>query len=180
MSNGEARTARDKATTAGIFGWFAGAWFGWGQAAPPRSLEPWLIAGEVASAVVLVAGIVLLVLRRRTGSALRAPGARRRYGIILGVEFALCGVGAAVLGATGQAEYIPVWISAVVGAHFIPLAAPLRDPSLRPLAVVVLAVSAAALVTGLTTGVDAGAVTGAGAGLALLAWGAAAARGALH
>jgi hypothetical protein len=60
----------------------------------------------------------------------------------------------------------------VVGAHFVPLATVLRDATLRPLAVVLLVVAGAALVTGLSTGVDASLVTGAGAGAALLVWGA--------
>jgi hypothetical protein len=38
------------------------------------------------------------------------------------LEFGLLGAGAAVLGATGQARWIPVWICAGVGVHFCLLA----------------------------------------------------------
>jgi hypothetical protein len=43
----------------------------------------------------------------------------------VGLEFGLLGVGAAVLGAAGQARWIPVWICAGVGVHFFPLASTL-------------------------------------------------------
>jgi hypothetical protein len=165
--------ARGMAITAAIFGFFASSWFGWAQAAPPAWLEPYLVTGSVLSVLVLVAGVVLVVRYRRASSAPGSPAVGRRYGIIVGIEFGTAGLGAAVLGALGQAEYIPVWICAVVGVHFVPLAPVLRDPTLRPLAAVLVAVAAAGLVTGLATDADASATTGAGAGLALLAWGAA-------
>jgi hypothetical protein len=89
-------------------------------------------------------------------------------------------VGAAVLGVLGQPEYIPVWICAVVGVHFVPLASVLRDRNLIPLAVLVTAAAAVALVVGLTTGVTPGTITGVGAGLSLAVFGALALIGALR
>ena len=62
------------------------------------------------------------------------PEARRRYSIIVGLEFGLLGAGAAVLGATGQYRWTPVWICAGVGVHFFPLATTLDNRSLRLLA----------------------------------------------
>jgi hypothetical protein len=38
------------------------------------------------------------------------PAVRRRYGIIVGLEFGLLGAGAAALGATGHDRWIPVLI----------------------------------------------------------------------
>ena len=163
---------RDRAVTAAVFGFFASGWFSWQQETPPAHVAPWLVTGSVLSVAVLVVGVVLAVRHRASGSILGSGQAGRRYGITVGVEFGLAGLGALVLGATGQAEYIPVWVCAVVGAHFVPLATVLRDATLRPLAVVLLVVAGAALATGLATGVDASLVTGAGAGAALLVWGA--------
>jgi hypothetical protein len=101
------------------------------------------------------------------------PAVRRRYGIIVGLEFGLLGAGAAVLGATGLYQWIPVWVCFGVGAHFFPLAPTLQNPTLRPLGGLLIAVAAAALVAGLASAVAPSTVTGAGAGLCLLAFGAA-------
>jgi hypothetical protein len=79
--------------------------------------------------------------------------------------------GAAVLGATGQDQWIPAWICAGVGVHFFPLASTLANRSLRLLGVLLIAVAAAALATGLASGTAPSTVTGAGAGLCLLAFG---------
>ena len=95
----------------------------------------------------------------------------RRYGIIVGVEFGLLGVGAAVLGVTGLYQWVPVWICFGVGVHFFPLASTLQNPTLRPLGALLIAVAAAALVTGLASAVAPSTVTGVGAGLCLLAFG---------
>jgi hypothetical protein len=75
------------------------------------------------------------------------PVVRRRYSIVVGLEFGLLGAGAAVLGATGQDRWIPAWICAGVGVHFFPLASTLANRSLRLLGVLLIAVAAAALVT---------------------------------
>jgi hypothetical protein len=99
------------------------------------------------------------------------PAVRRRYSIIVGVEFGLLGAGAAVLGTTGQDQRIPAWICAGVGVHFFPLASTLANRSLRLLGVLLIGVAAAALATGLATATAPSTITGAGAGLCLLAFG---------
>ena len=76
-----------------------------------------------------------------------------------------------MLGATGQQQWIPVWICAGVGVHFFPLASTLANRSLRLLGVLLMAVAAAALATGLASGTAPSTVTGAGAGSCLLAFG---------
>jgi hypothetical protein len=76
------------------------------------------------------------------------PVARRRYGLIVGLEFGLLGAGAAVLGAIGQSRWIAVWICFGVGVHFFPLASTLANRSLRLLGVLLVAVAAAALTAG--------------------------------
>jgi hypothetical protein len=162
------RTKRDAGITAAIFGFFAMAWFGWAQAEPPDLLGPWLIAGSIASLLTLVAGVAVTVRHRRDGSAMRDAGTNRRYGIIVGAESAVAGVGAGILGATGVPDYIPVWIGAVVGVHFFLLAPVLRDRSLHAVGAAVCAVVVAGLVAGLTGATAPTTVVGAGAGLVLL------------
>ena len=88
------------------------------------------------------------------------PAVRRRYSIIVGLEFGLLGAGAAVLGATGQQRWIPAWICAGVGVHFFPLASTLANRSLRLLGVLLIAVAAAALATGLASATAPSTVTG--------------------
>jgi hypothetical protein len=99
--------------------------------------------------------------------------ARRRYSLIVGLEFGLLGAGAAVLGATGLYRWIAVWICFGVGVHFFPLASTLANRSLRLLGVllVAVAVAAAALTAGLGSATAPSTVTGAGTGFCLLAFG---------
>jgi hypothetical protein len=65
---------------------------------------------------------------------------------VVGVEFAVGGAG--VLGAVGAAAFVPVWICAVVGVHFLPLATVLRARLTRWLGVAVTTVSVAGLLVG--------------------------------
>jgi hypothetical protein len=160
----------DSGITALVLGFFAVMWFGWGQAAASSVLGTALAVGSAASLVVAALGGIRAFRSRRTDGALHEPEARRRYGIVVGIETASCGVGAAVLGLTAGAAYVPVWICAVVGLHFFPLAAVLHAPPLRWLGAVVTAVAVGALLVGVSTGVAPSSVTGAGAGLALLAF----------
>jgi hypothetical protein len=162
---------RDRGVTVAIEGFFAFVWFGWGQAAAPSWLVIPLAVGVALGALLAVTGVV--VARRSTGPlpAASDPAVRRRYGIIVGLEFGLLGAGAALLGATGHYQWIAAWVCFGVGVHFFPLASILRNPSLRPLGALLVAVAAAALVAGLTTAVAPSTVTGAGAGLCLLAFG---------
>jgi hypothetical protein len=88
----------------------------------------------------------------------------------VGIEFASAGIGAAILGISGAAAYIPIWVCLVVGVHFFPLAPVLNDPGLRPLGAARIAVSVAALVFTLTKGVPPSTITGIGAGLFLLGY----------
>jgi hypothetical protein len=162
---------RDRGVTVAIEGFFAFVWFGWGQAAAPSWLVIPLAVGIALGALLAVTGVV--VAKRSTGRLLSAsyPAVRRRYGIIVGLEFGLLGAGAAVLGATGRYQWVPVWVCFGVAVHFFPLASTLQNPSLRPLGVLLAAVAAAALVAGLVAAVAPSTITGAGAGLCLLAFG---------
>ena len=162
---------RDRGVTVAVEGFFAFVWFGWGQAAAPSWLVAPLAVGAGLAVLVTVTGVVVA---KRSAGRLRVmadPMARRQYSIIVGLEFGLLGAGAAVLGATGQYRWIPVWICAGVGVHFFPLAWTLDNRSLRLLGVLLGAVAAAALAAGLASATVPSTVTGAGAGLCLLAFG---------
>ena len=163
-------SGRDRGVTVAVDGFFALAWFGWGQADPPATLVVPLAIGSGLAAVLTVAGVLA---SRRAGSlpAWSDPVVRRRYRIVVAWEFGLLGIGAAVLGLTGQAAWIPVWVCFGVGVHFFPLARALSNLSLRPLGVVLIDVALAALIVGLTTSIAPSAITGIGAGASLLAFG---------
>ena len=103
--------------------------------------------------------------------------AGRHFGRVVGITYAVIGVGAIVLGAWGLATYIAPWVAFVIGAHFWALAPVLLDRTLVPLAIVVMLISIAAVIVGLSTEVLPSAITGAGTGIALLV---AAARGLLR
>ncbi|MEV6968584.1 hypothetical protein AB0M47_26055 [Hamadaea sp. NPDC051192] len=162
------QSRRDAGITALVLGFFGSAWFSWGGANPPGWLTPLLIIASYVSLAVAVVGAIVGFRAPKSTAAIRDRESGKRYGIIVGIEFGLAGVGAAILGVTGQAAYIPVWICAVVGVHFIPLAPVLKDRLLVPLGVVVTAVAVVALIVGLTTDVEPSTITGVGAGLALL------------
>jgi hypothetical protein len=162
------QSRRDAGITALVLGFFASAWFGWGQAEAPAGLGTWLTVGSVASLAVAAAGAVVGFRSPASTAALHDRAAGRRYGVIVGVEFGLAGLGAAILGVVGQPDYIPVWVCAVVGVHLLPLAPLLRDRRLVVLGVLVTLVALVALVAGLTGTATPSTVTGVGAGLLLL------------
>ena len=164
MTDGWQRSRRDQGVTALIEGFFAAAWFGWGQAKPPPGLSAVLATGSVVAILTAVAGAVLTFRLRSLPAIMDDPSARRRYRIIVGAEFAVAALGALVLAIAGQPAYIPVWVCAVVGIHFFSLAPLLRDRSLYPLGILVCAASVVALIVGLTTNIAPSAITGVGAG----------------
>ncbi|WFF04625.1 hypothetical protein O7622_16200 [Micromonospora sp. WMMD1076] len=174
------QSRRDGGITALVEGFFAASWFGWGQADPPAWLTPWLTVGSIAALLVAAVGAVVGFTSPASTAAINNRAAGRRYGIIVGVEFALAGLGAALLGVLGLPAYIPVWICAVVGVHFLPLTAVLRDRNLIALGVLLTATAVAALIAGLATAVAPSTVTGVGAGLFLSVFGAVALVGALR
>ncbi|MFD4368645.1 hypothetical protein [Rhodococcus sp. NPDC058521] len=122
-------------------------------------------------AVVAVGGIVLAVRGPAGHAPMADPAVRRKYWTIVAVEFGLIAVGALILGATGAADWISVWVCAVVGVHFVPLAGVFGAEPLKVVGIV-LVVAAVALFLGLATSVPPVTVTGAGAGLVLLVSGA--------
>lgn len=160
--------ARDAAMTALILGFFASSWFGWAQEAPPAGWSTWLGIGSFTSLAVALVGGILAWRHWSDGSVLSEPGAMRRYGIIVGIEFAACLLGALALGLTGHSRYIAVWIAFVVGVHFLPMAPVLANNFLVPLGVVMVLGAAAGLFTGLRGSLMPSAITGVICGSALI------------
>lgn len=162
---------RERGIYAVVEGGFAAGWFGWGQAAAPPWLVVPLAVGSILSVLVAVAGIVVTARSRARRTAVSDRTVRRRFRIIVLVEFALAGIGAAVLAAAGRATWIPAWVCLVVGVHFFPLSRALGNRSLARAGALLTGIAAAALVVGMATRVAPSTVTGAGAGLCFLAAG---------
>jgi hypothetical protein len=158
---------RTAALTAVIFGFFSIGWFQWAQAAPAGRLAVWFDAGSVLALAVAIAGVVALI---RSPRRELAADANRKYGVIVGIEFAVAFAGSFLLGITGHADYIPVLVAAVVGLHFPFLAPVLGDALLVPLGVVVTAVAVIGAVLGLTTDIAPGTVAAGGSAVALVGY----------
>ena len=168
MSTRLAQSTRDRGITALVEGFFANAWFGWGHAAASATLSIWLDIASAVAVLVAIIGAVVGFRSPKSSGAINDRAAGIRMGIITGVEFGAVGIGAALLGILGQADYIPAWICAVVGIHFFALITLLRDWMLIPLGALMCAVAVAATVVGVTTGVAPSTITGVGAGCLLL------------
>lgn len=161
-------SGRGRGTTALVEGFFASAWFSWGQENPPDGLIRFLTVGSVVAIVVAIAGGILAYRSPAASTTMADPGVRRRYFILVGIEFGALAFGAVILSVLGWGDYIPVMVCAGVGIHFIPLAQVLRSRMLVPLGCLLILVSGVALVVGLRTDIAMSAVTGVGAGSCLL------------
>jgi hypothetical protein len=163
-----AEFARDAAATVAIFGFFASVWFGWAQEKPPTAWRPMLIGGSVTALLIMVTGVVLTWQQWSDGTALDAATSRS-FGIIVGIEFAVAGLGAGWLAWRRRSELIPAWIALVVGVHLFPLAPLLRYPLLYGVAAVVTVGALAAVPLARSRSLPVSAVTGAATGITLLA-----------
>ncbi|TDB72260.1 hypothetical protein [Micromonospora sp. KC721] len=161
----EAWSRRQAGLAALCLGVFATIWFSVPAAeAPLRTL---LVVASGGALLTALGGAALVLHAGRAGGALPRD---RRYLVIVAVEFAAAVLGAALLAALGQAEYVPVLVCAVVGAHFPPLAPVLGDRLLVPLGVAMCLVALAGLVAALVLSIPAALVVGTGAGLLLWAY----------
>lgn len=163
---------RDAAGTAAVFGLFAISWFGWSLERPPAA---WRVLGVVGMVIAAVLGIGAAIWTWQLWSAGSVIDSRTGplFGIIVGVEFAIAGIGAGVLARLGRADYIPAWIALVVGLHFIPLGIVLEQPFLYVVATTVSVLAIGSAVAAPRAGVAISFLNGITVGAALLVSGAA-------
>ncbi|MPZ84714.1 MAG: hypothetical protein GEV28_31755 [Actinophytocola sp.] len=159
---------RDAAATAAIFGFFGSAWFGWAQEHPPKSWRRWLLAGSVVSLVTMVAGGLLVWRRWGDGTAFDEDTSIT-FGVVVGIELVLAGVGAAVLGARGRRDIVPVWIALVVGVHLFPVAVIIGYPAIHGVGALVTIAALAAIPLARSRSLPVSAMNGLCVGTALLA-----------
>ena len=159
---------RDAAATAAVFGFFAASWFGWAQENPPSTWRNWLIAGALLSLLIAVIGGFVTWQHWSSETAFN-PKTGRTFGLIVGIEFAIAGIGAGVLGWWGRADLIAPWVALVVGVHFIPLAPLLHSPLLYGVAALVIIGALVTVPLAAAQGVTISAVTGLTTGIILLA-----------
>ncbi|HRW10622.1 MAG TPA: hypothetical protein P5121_36210 [Caldilineaceae bacterium] len=159
---------RDTAAIVAIFGFFASSWFGWAQEKPPAAWVNWLIAGSILSLLVAVVGGIFTWQHWSDDTAFN-PQTGRTFGLIVGIEFAIAGIGAGVLGWWGRADLIAPWVALVVGIHFIPLAPLLHSPLLYGVAALVIIGALVTVPLAAAQGVTISAVTGLTTGIILLA-----------
>ncbi|MFY1632722.1 hypothetical protein ACN27F_05425 [Solwaraspora sp. WMMB335] len=118
---------RDAAATGAIFGLAASVWFGWALPHSPKSWRRWLVAGLIPAYATLVTGLILTVRNWNGGTVFDATTSPR-FGIVVGVEVAIAGIGVGVLAARRRSDLVPIWIALVVGVHLFPVAVILRYP----------------------------------------------------
>ncbi|WP_229068873.1 hypothetical protein [Actinoplanes sp. DH11] len=162
-----AEHVRDIAVTAAVFGFFASSWFGWAQEAPPRRWRPFLIAGSVASVLTVAAGI-LLAWQHWTDGTVFDEDTSRTFGIVVGLEFAVAGLGAVLLALRRRSDLTAAWVAFVVGVHLFPVAAIIGYGLIYIIAVGVTAASLVAVPIARSRGITPSAVVGATTGPILL------------
>lgn len=135
---------RDAMYTTAWFGLMTTVWFGWAQEAPLQRLRRPLIAGSIVGGLVAIGFGVLTALHWQDPSALE--GRYPVFGIVVGAEVVLAGLGALFLSRTRRSRWMAWWVALVVAVHFLSLAWLLDGPSLAVLAVIeVFALVVAAL-----------------------------------
>jgi hypothetical protein len=159
---------RDVAATAAIFGFFGSVWFGWAQEHPPKSWRPWLLGGSIASLMTMIGGGILVWRRWSDGTAFDEDTSKT-FGIVVGIEVVLAGIGAAVLAARGRKDVIPVWIALVVGIHLFPVAAIIGYPLMYVIGALVTIAALAAIPWARSRSLPISATNGLGVGAVLLA-----------
>lgn len=132
---------------AAVFGFFAFSWFGWAQDSPPKPWRVWLGVASVVSLMTALFGGFLALKNWDAATALNNDAAYQSFGIIVGIEFLLAGLGAAALAWRKRTDYIAAWIAVVVGVHFVPLASVFKDGWLYVLAALLVSGVCVAVLT---------------------------------
>ncbi|MEU6860211.1 hypothetical protein AB0B28_15225 [Glycomyces sp. NPDC046736] len=160
---------RDAAGLAAVFGFFAMTWFGWGQEKPPASWLWPLRIGSILAALTAVGGGLSLWRHWSDGSVI-GESTGKAFGIVVGIEFAAAGLGAAALAIRKRADLMSAWIAFVVGVHFFPVAVILEMPIVYFPAALVTAASIASVFIARKMGIAVSAVVGIATGPILLAF----------
>lgn len=158
---------RDAVAAGAILAFFATGWYGWALEAPPRSWRSWIIAGLAASWVTVVVGVVVTWINWNTGTVFD-PTIGRLFGLVVGIELAVAGVGAWILKRRDQNDLMPPWIALVVGVHFIPLGYILGIPVLYLLGAVVSVLAVVSVVVARARSLATSSATGVMTGSCLL------------
>jgi hypothetical protein len=95
---------RDRGVTVAVEGFFAFVWFGWGQADPPPWLVVPLAVGDGLAVLLTVAGVVLTTRSAGPLRVMADPAVRRRYSIIVGLEFGTVPHSCAIPGRTRRSK----------------------------------------------------------------------------
>lgn len=173
MSGDSAMSGRGAGIGCAVAGFFGSAWFAWGMAEPTPTAVTWVLqVGAILALAVGVGGIVVAIRSAGGSDPMSDPTVRCKYWQIVALEFGLIVIGALLLGAAGMGEWVPVWVCAVVGVHFVPLASVFRAEPLKVVGAALVVVAAVALIVGLATSAAPSTIAGAGAGSVLLVAGA--------
>lgn len=93
----------------------------------------------------------------------------KAFGVVVGVEFGVAAIGAAILAVRRRADLTPPWIGLVVGLHLFPVALLLEYPLLHAVAIGVTAAAVAAVPAARRRNIAVSAATGLPTGAVLLA-----------
>jgi hypothetical protein len=138
---------RGYATGILVLSFFAFTWAGWGVSVVSPTVSAPVIGVAVACCAFTAAfGLLLHRRARYLPVASARPEISRRYWLVVSVEYGGLFATAAILGATGNAEWIPVAVCAGVGMHFFPLGRLFGVRSYRVTGTVMLALAVAAVV----------------------------------
>ncbi|SDD36715.1 hypothetical protein [Glycomyces harbinensis] len=158
---------RDAAGLAAVFGFFAMAWFGWAQEKPPASWLWPLRIGSILSGLTAIGG-GLLLWRHWSDGTVFGDRTGELFGITVGIEFALAGLGAGLLAWRRRTELIPAWIAFVVGVHLFPVAVILEIPAVHVTAALITVAAVASVFVARARALTVSAVVGATTGPVLL------------
>lgn len=138
---------RGYASGAGVLSLFAFIWAQWGLSVVSSAVTaPVMVAAVACCACTAALGLLLHRRARGLPVAPVRPEISRRYGQIVAAEFGGLFAVAAILGVTGNTQWIPVAVCAGVGVHFFPLGRLFGVRAYRVTGAVMIALAAAAVV----------------------------------
>jgi hypothetical protein len=110
----------------------------------------------------------VLVWRHWNDGTVFDEATSKTFGVVVGIEFLLAGIGAAVLSARGRKEIVPAWIAFMVGVHLFPVAVIIASPMIHAVGALVTLAAVAAVPVARSRSLPVSVTTGLGAGTVLL------------